>query len=292
MATTSPEPGTLFQFDDPPDQSPVIAKDLRDNFTALARTNYTTDKSGPLDNVGNVTPAFPKAPRDGMARLNASNPNNVGLEFWLPGTGGGSAWRRALSFLNLGLGAVSKQIIAFPGAPTPPNPWQVDHNIGSQVLVAAFDVNWFMFEIVAGGGGAIPVPTKFDKSLGVGAPTTGNFASTALLISAAPFGYAGVSVNGISYAVGDGVKTKDCYFSGDGGVTARAQGAIQAGDVLYWNGVIAGFDLNPTMRIDFFYSSAQTVSLTPTQCIVQQATPNRVLVTFAAPTAGNLVIIG
>lgn len=291
MATASPEPGTLFQFDDPADSTPVIAKDLRDNFTALARTNYTTDKSGPLVG-GKVTPAFPKAPRDGMARLNAADPNNVALEFWLPGTGGGSVWRRALSFLNLGLGAPSKQIVAFPGAPPPPNPWTVDHNIGSQVLVMAFDVNWFAFEVVSGGGGSIPVPTKFDKGLAVGAPTAGNFANTALMLSAAPYGYCGVSINGVAANVGDGVKTKDCYFSGDGGVTARFQGAMQAGDVLYWNGVIAGFNLSPLMRIDFFYSSAQTVSLTPTQCIIQQATPNRVLVTFAAPTAGNLVIIG
>jgi hypothetical protein len=284
MPTTTPEPGTLFAFDDPPDSSPVIAKDLRDNYTALARTNYTTDKSVPP----NSQPAFPKAPRDGMPRINASNPNNIALEFWLPGTGGGSTWRRALQFLNLGFPAPAKQIVAFPN---PINPWVVDHNIGSQVLVQVFDPSWFAFEIVSATG-TQSAPTRLDKNLNVVAPTVGDNASTALPISALPVGYVGVSVGGIAASVGDGDKLHDCYFSGDGGATARAQGAIQVGDVLYWNGVIATFNLSVTDRIDFFYNVAGPAAFGPGQCSIQQATANRVIVTFAAPTSGNLVLIG
>jgi hypothetical protein len=71
--------------------------------------------------------------------------------------------------------------------------------------------------------------------------------------------YVGVRVNGIGYTVGDGVKTKDCYFSGNGGTTARAFGAIVATDKLYWVGSVAGFQLAAaTDIIDFLYDEAPT----------------------------------
>lgn len=62
-----------------------------------------------------------------------------------------------------------------------------------------------------------------------------------------------VTVNGTVANVGDGVKTKDCYFSGDGGTTARAFGALQSGDLLYWNGSIAGYQLTISDRIDYIF---------------------------------------
>jgi hypothetical protein len=287
MPTTSPEPGTLFDFGDPPDQSPVVAKKLRDKFTALGRTHFTTDKTAP----GNQ-PAFPATPQDGMPRINAADPTNIKLEFWLPGTGGGSQWRTALQFLNLGLSAPAKQIIAFPG-PTPPNPWQVDHNIGSQVVPMAFDSLWFAFQVVPNGGGSSSAPSKLDKNKAVAAPTAGDNANTGLAVAVTPVGYIGVSVRGVSALVGDGTKVGvECYFSGDGGVTARAQGAVVAGDILYWNGVAAGYNLLPSDRVDFFYNAAGLGSLGANQCVIQQSTPNRVLVTFNAPTPGFLVLVG
>jgi hypothetical protein len=68
-------------------------------------------------------------------------------------------------------------------------------------------------------------------------------------------GYVGVRVNGVNYLVGDGTKVAvDCYFSGDGGTTARTMKAIVAGDLLYWNGSIAGFQLAAaTDKVDFLY---------------------------------------
>jgi hypothetical protein len=68
-------------------------------------------------------------------------------------------------------------------------------------------------------------------------------------------GYIGVSVNGVAYVVGDGTKVGvACYFSGDGGTTARALQSVVAGDLLYWNGSVAGFQLSSAFRIDFFYN--------------------------------------
>lgn len=53
-------------------------------------------------------------------------------------------------------------------------------------------------------------------------------------------------VNGVTYEVGDGVKTKAAYISGDGGTTARAFSAVVAGDTIRWNGTIAAFQLDAT----------------------------------------------
>lgn len=63
-----------------------------------------------------------------------------------------------------------------------------------------------------------------------------------------------VEINGVNASVGDGSKLGvDCYFSGDGGSTARTISAIQAGDQLYWNGSIAGYQLAAADRITFRY---------------------------------------
>jgi hypothetical protein len=74
-------------------------------------------------------------------------------------------------------------------------------------------------------------------------------------ISSAAGGYVGVQVNGVEYFVGDGTKVAvDCYFSGDGGATARTMKLIVAGDLLYWNGSIAGFQLAAaTDKVNFLY---------------------------------------
>lgn len=100
-----------------------------------------------------------------------------------------------------------------------------------------------------------PAPTTADKNLTPN-NTSGDEADTGISIAAEPAlnGYVGVSVNGISYTVGDGVKTTDCFFTADGGTTAKSIANITTGDDLYWNGVIAGFDLAAaTDRVDIFY---------------------------------------
>jgi len=64
-----------------------------------------------------------------------------------------------------------------------------------------------------------------------------------------------VLVNGISYSVGDGSKLKNCYFSNDGGNTPRFTGDLVIGDLLYWNGSIAEFELSNSDVIDFIYDN-------------------------------------
>ncbi len=65
--------------------------------------------------------------------------------------------------------------------------------------------------------------------------------------------YVQVFVNGVKESLGSGVKTKSCYFSGDGGTTARTIAAITAGDKLYWVGSVAGYQLAVTDKIDLDY---------------------------------------
>jgi hypothetical protein len=100
-------------------------------------------------------------------------------------------------------------------------------------------------------------PTSGDKAR-ASAVTSGNYQTTGLAITKTPAGdkYVQIFVNGVKVVLGDGVRTKDCYFSADGGTNARAISAIVATDVLYWNGVPAGYDLDGDDIIDMDYVTA------------------------------------
>lgn len=63
-----------------------------------------------------------------------------------------------------------------------------------------------------------------------------------------------VFINGLQVNLGDGVKTDDCYFSNDGGITAKNFSNVELGDLLYWNASIAGYGLDSTIdKITFMY---------------------------------------
>lgn len=86
--------------------------------------------------------------------------------------------------------------------------------------------------------------------------TTADFqaaSATTLAVTPSSDGYVRVSVNGVGYVVGDGVKTKDCYFSSDAGSTAKTIANIALGDTLYWVGSVSGFQLATTDVVDFEY---------------------------------------
>ena len=100
---------------------------------------------------------------------------------------------------------------------------------------------------------ANPTPSKQNKDMAA-STTAADFdvaCATAIAATPAPSSnangvYVQVRVNGIGYQVGDGVRTKDCYFSSvaSAGAAARAFGAIIATDKLYWVGSVAGFQLS------------------------------------------------
>lgn len=69
-----------------------------------------------------------------------------------------------------------------------------------------------------------------------------------------------VTVNGIEVLVAANNAeraTSECYFSADGGATAKSfgqVGTIAAGDLLYWNGTVATYELAATDLIRFDYA--------------------------------------
>lgn len=80
--------------------------------------------------------------------------------------------------------------------------------------------------------------------------------SQAIAATPAGDGYVRVLVNGGGVQLGDGTRAAACYFSGDGGLTARAIGSIEALDTLHWVGSIATYQLAPTDVIEFDYEKA------------------------------------
>jgi len=104
-----------------------------------------------------------------------------------------------------------------------------------------------------GAGLASAIPTSSDKAQTPPSSVSADNTSTTLTITATPIGDVRVAVNGIMVDLGDGVKTKDCYFSADAGSTAKALSAIASGDTLFWNG-LSVYALDTTDLVDFIYS--------------------------------------
>jgi hypothetical protein len=78
--------------------------------------------------------------------------------------------------------------------------------------------------------------------------------TTGLTISNTPHNdsHVRIMVNGIEVSLA-GNKLLTCYFSADGGTTARAISNIVSGDTLYWNGSIAGYQLDANDKINIIY---------------------------------------
>ena len=92
--------------------------------------------------------------------------------------------------------------------------------------------------------------------------TSGDYSSTGITIDYTPFSDSAVDVlvNGLGLSEADGNRDEAAvYFSNDGGLTAKTIANIEAGDELYWNGDIAGFDLTADDVIDIMYERAQGV---------------------------------
>lgn len=98
---------------------------------------------------------------------------------------------------------------------------------------------------------AVSTPNTLDRNLNPSA-TTGNGANSGVSISRAPKGLVVVAINGIMVSLGNGSTTTTCYFSADG-TTPRLFNEIVAGDTLYFNGIVAGYDLDTDDRIDIIY---------------------------------------
>lgn len=100
---------------------------------------------------------------------------------------------------------------------------------------------------------AVPVSNRLERTP-LAVTVDGGSTGISMLIAQAAGSRIDVFVNGVRAALGNGVKTVDCYFSGDSGATARAYDAIQAGDVLYWNGASV-YALETDDRVSILYNA-------------------------------------
>lgn len=79
--------------------------------------------------------------------------------------------------------------------------------------------------------------------------------ATALVATPSGGGYIQVAVNGKLVTVGDSDILGDCFFgSPDVEPIIRNIGSAEIGDLLYWVGSVAEYQLEVTDYIDFFYS--------------------------------------
>jgi len=141
------------------------------------------------------------------------------------------------------------------GDANPPDVTQLEAETGTETANRTWSplrVAQAIAALASGGGGGL---TELDKALIPSATSSPGPDSTGIAIAVDPIGWVGVYVNKTGpYELGDGVTNTDCFFSDDGGTTAKAVSGIAAGDILYWNGHIAGFDLDPvTDTVDLVY---------------------------------------
>lgn len=109
-----------------------------------------------------------------------------------------------------------------------------------------------------GNGPASAYPTSPNKDMTASVTSADFQQACAVTIAGTPAqdSWVGVYINGLLVALGDGVRTKACYFSSDGGVAAKTIANIAAGDTLYWVGSVAGYHLAATDSVDLVYVTA------------------------------------
>ena len=103
---------------------------------------------------------------------------------------------------------------------------------------------------------SISHPVSFTERNRIPIATSGNLSSTGVTLSRQPTAktFIEINVNGSIIDVKDGTGTNQtCYFSSDGGLTAKTYTQLSTGDTLYWNGILAGYDLDGDDRIDMTY---------------------------------------
>lgn len=121
-----------------------------------------------------------------------------------------------------------------------------------------------------GGGGEFTVPTRDDQFLVPLATANLNFQPTGLVIGNTPAADSGVRVyvNGVRASLSDGDRSKDVYFSVDGGATGKAVAAIAIGDALYFNALVAAYQLAVTDLIALDYDVLVGVSSSSRKSVV------------------------
>ena len=85
--------------------------------------------------------------------------------------------------------------------------------------------------------------------------SNGDYSATGITLDYTPYADSTVQVyiNGVAVTELYGVRTGDVYFSNDGGATARGVAELTAGDELYWNSSVAGYEIGNGDLFDLVY---------------------------------------
>lgn len=127
-------------------------------------------------------------------------------------------------------------------------------NAGSQELTISGAINSYFqisWELWLDGETAVVILSLNSLSLapesvyrGASAVTSGDGSDTGQVIQRKPKLRYEIVISNQVRDIGYGEKTRDLYITGDDGVTAREFTDIQAGDKIFWNGVVAGAELD------------------------------------------------
>lgn len=237
----------------------IVERTLREGYV-LAIRNQTggTLVDGDLIRVSNVDTGGVPTVSKALATLSTTLADGVVIGTIADGAFGNIATRFLRKNVNTqALGTPGTQLFlsdTMPGAvsATPGAVSQVVARIAKQDPTTGS----IFFCVDTGGiGGGGGTPSQDNKEMPALVTSSDGDQATNTTVVTAPVndGYVAVFVNGIKMDVGDGVKTKDCYFSGNGGTTARNISDIDAGDTLHWNGSVTGFQLATTDKIDLDY---------------------------------------
>lgn len=288
---TELEPAQLFAHGTPLEFSIVDAKQIRDNLTALARTFYTTDANEPQDY------------REGQPRINASDLNDIKLEYLIGGT-----FRSVLQNLQGGIPTPTKQLVEKGTAQTV---WTIDHNLGSRVIALVFNTSWFQLEAID-----LTNPKKVQRAYGdvdllttptgpvrVGMPLefNGVITNTYAMVNRAIAGPVDVLLDWIIDKTPNGGAPTPIT---GGTVSVVAGGALPLAGLISGAPVTAanGFDAGDLLDIVATTTTPSagevelwaelTRVLNPGEFTLEQPTEDRIVVTHPAPTTGFVVLIG
>lgn len=218
----------------------ISGKSMKDAVRLATTANITLSGNQSIDGVTTAT-------NDRILVKDQSTASGNGIYIAAAG-----AWTRATDF------DVSAE--AVPGCIVPVSEGSVNAETAWELSTdAPITLGSTSLTFVYYAGIKVPTLTTSNKEMAASL-TSADFQSacaTTLVAAPARSGHIAVLINGKQTTVGSGVRTKSCYFSSDGGTTAKTFANLAAGDILYWVGSVAGYQLATTDLIDFNYEVSQ-----------------------------------
>jgi phage-related tail fiber protein len=230
-------------------------KDYVDTLVAQSISNQDWKNSCRVASTGNITIATAPATIDGVTLSNGDrvllkNQTTASQNGIYIFNGSGSAMTRSTDADSSSEVTPQMAVSVEEGTANASTSWRLSNT--GVIVVGTTSLTFQLFFSVTS-----PVLKTQNKNM-TASVTSADFSlacAASIALTPANGGYVMVMVNGNQETLGDGVKTRSCYFSADSGTTAKAIASIVAGDLLYWVGSVAGYQLDATDIIDFNYQA-------------------------------------